>query len=116
MLPKPAIEKGEYNPKCHTRNIGNPVLHICAAPKGGLNEFYETAKDTCANEDRYQPNSASARKRKGQSGKGDEVHKFIASIRRWWRLMHRPEHGHSQNCRHDECERDIEVLAHVNRV
>ena len=30
--------------------------------------------------------------------------------------MDRPKHGHCQNSRHDECERDIKILAHVNRL
>lgn len=32
------------------------------------------------------------------------------------RLIDGPEHGHCQNRRHDECEGDIKILAHANRV
>ena len=116
MLPKPAIEQGECNPECHACNIRNPILHICAAPKGGLDELYETAKSACANKDWNEPNSASARQRKGHSGEGYEVHDFIAAIWTRRRLIDWPEHGHCQNSRHDDCKRDIEILAHANRV
>ena len=116
MLPKPAIEQSQDNSEAHTCNICNPVLHICAASKGGLDELYETAKSACANKDRKQPNSASARQRKSQSGEGYEVHDFIASIgtRRW--LIDGPKHGHCQHGCDNQCERDIEILAHVNRL
>ena len=30
--------------------------------------------------------------------------------------MDGPKHGHCQNSRHDDCKRDIEILAHANRV
>ena len=116
MLPKPAIEQRKHNPESHTRNIRNPILHICAAPKGGLYNLYEAAKDTRANEDWNEPNSACARQWKGQSGEGNKVHHFVASIWTRRRLMDGPEHGHCQNSRHDECEGDIEILAHANRV
>jgi hypothetical protein len=116
MFPKPAIEEREHNSEPHTGNIRNPILDIRAAPKGGLNELYETAKDTCAYEDGDQPNAACTRQWKGQSCEGHEVYKFVGAIRRWGRLMDRPKHSHCQYSRDNQCERDIEILAHVNRV
>ena len=112
MFPKPAIEQGEHNSEPHTGNIRNPILHIRAAPEGRLDNLYETAKSACANKDRKQPNSASARKRKGESGKGNEVHDFIASIWCRGRRLQGPEHRDTQGERHGEREGDVEVLAH----
>ena len=116
MLPKPAIEERQQNAKCHTCNIGNPILHIRAVSKGRLYNFYETAKGTCANKDWDEPNAACTRKWKGQSGKGNNVHNFVSAIRRWGRLIDWPKHGHCQNSCDNQCERDIEILAHVNRL
>ena len=113
MLAKPAIEQREHNSETHARNIGNPILHIRTASKGRLYELDETAKCACTYKDWNEPNAACTRQWKGQSCEGHEVYKFIASIRRWRRLMDGPEHGHRQNSRHDECEGDVEVLAHA---
>ena len=116
MLSKPAIEQGKHNSEPHTRNIRNPVLHISATPKGRLYELYEAAEYTRTNEDWNEPNAASARQRKGQSGEGNKVYDFIAAIWTRRRLIDRPKHGHCQYSRDNQCERDIEILAHVNRV
>ena len=94
MLAKSPIEQRKHDPKCHTRNIRNPILHIRAAPKGRLDELYETAKDTCAYDDGDQPNAACTRQWKDQSCEGNEVHDFVGSIRCWGRLMDGPKHGH----------------------
>jgi hypothetical protein len=44
------------------------------------------------------------------------VHKFVGAIRRWGWLIDRPEHGHGENCGHNQSEGDIEILAHANRL
>ena len=116
MLTKSAIEQCEYNSEPHACNIRNPILHIRAASKRRLDELYETAKGTCAHKDRDEPDAARTRQRKSECCKGNEVYNFIASI--WTRrlLMDRLKHGHCQNSSYNQCERDIEILAHVNRV
>ena len=116
MLTKSAIEQGEYNPERYTCNIRNPVLYIRTASEGRLDYLYETSKSACPNEDWNQPNTACTCQRKGQSGEGDEVHDFIGPIRRLGRLIDWPKHGHCQYSRDNQCERDIEILAHVNGV
>jgi hypothetical protein len=116
MLTKSAIEQCECNPKRYTCNIRNPILHISAAPKGRLDELYETAKGARSNKDGDQPNAACARQWKSQSCKGNQMHDFIASIRRWGRLLDRPKHGYCQHSCDYQCKRDIEILSHVNRL
>ena len=83
MLPKPAIEQSEHNPESHSRNIRNPILHVCAAPKGGLDELYEAAKGTGSDKDGEQPEAQRACQRKGQRRKGNQMHNFVGAIRSW---------------------------------
>ena len=101
MLAKSPIEQRKHDPKCHTRNIRNPILHIRAAPKGRLDELYETAKDTCTHKDWDQSKAACVGEWKSQRGEGHEVHKFVASLRRRGRLMDGPKHGYCQNSCYD---------------
>ena len=116
MLPKPAIEQRKHDSKPHACNIRNPILHIRAAPKRGLYNLYKAAEYTCSYKDRNEPKAARARQRKGECCEGNKVHHFIASSGRWGRLIDWPKHGHSQNSCDNQCERDIEILSHVNRV
>jgi hypothetical protein len=116
MLTKPAIEQREHNSEPNSCNISNPILHIRAAPKGGLDKLYETAKGACTYKDWNKSNAACTRQWKGQGGKGKQVHDFVASLWRRGRLMDGPKHGHCQNSCHNQSEGDIEMLAHVNGV
>ncbi|WQC63215.1 hypothetical protein UM181_00975 [Alphaproteobacteria bacterium US3C007] len=93
MLPKPAVDEREHNSERYADNIRYPILHICAAPKGGLDEFYEATKDTGSDKDRNEPNASCAGQWKGERCEGNEVYKFVGAIRRWGRLIDRPKHG-----------------------
>ena len=113
---KPAVDKREHNSERYANNIRYPILHISTAPKGRLEDLYEAAKCACANEDWDQPKAPRARQRKGERCEGNEVYKFVGAIRRWGWLMDRPKHGYCQYSSYNQCERDIEILAHVNRL
>ena len=41
-----SIHKATHNPKGHTKNVGDPVVHVGAAVKVRLDEFNETAEGT----------------------------------------------------------------------
>ena len=96
MLTKPAIEEREHNSERYAGNIRTPILHIGTAPEGGLDKFYETAEGAGSHKDEDQSKAASTCQWKGESGKGNEVHKFVDAIWRWGRLIDRPKHGHCQ--------------------
>ena len=83
MLPKPAIEESEHNSERYTYNIRNPILHIRAASKGRLNKLYKAAEYTCSYKDRNQSITACTYHRKGQCGKGNQMHNFVGAIRSW---------------------------------
>ncbi len=104
------------NSKDHAQDICNPIGHVCAAPERRLNELNNAPKGTGTNKDRDKPKASRAGKREGEGGKGCEMYKFITALRRRGRLMDRPKHGHCQYSSYNQCERDIEILAHVNRV
>ena len=116
VVAKSAVKERQHNSEHNTCNICNPILHIRAAPKGGLEDLNDAAIGAGAKEDGDQAKAVCARQRKGQCCKGNQMHDFIAAIWTRRRLIDRPKHRHCQYSRYDECERNVEVLAHVNRL
>ena len=110
------IKQSTATAQGHSRDIRYPVVDVRAAVEAGLDEFNGAAKRTSADEDRQQANAPRARQREGQGGEGNEVHEFVAALRRRGRRLQGPEHRDTQGERHDYGEGDVEVLAHANRV
>ena len=67
---------------------------------------------TRANEDRQQAKAARAGQWEGQCGEGNEVDNFVAARRRWRWLVQGPEHRDRERKEDDECQGNVEVLAH----
>ena len=44
------------------------------------------------------------------------MHQLVAALRRRGRRLQRPEHRDGQGERHGDCKRNVEVLAHANRL
>ena len=59
-----------------------------------------------------QAKAARAGQREGQCGEGNEVDNFVAARRRWRRLVQGPEHRDRERKEDDECQGNVEVLAH----
>ena len=116
MPAQAAVEQAQANAKDHAHDVRDPVVKVGAAVKAGLDELDGAPEGRRADEDGDQPNAACTRQWKGQSCEGHEVYKFVGAIRRWERLMDGPEHSHCQNSCDNQCEGDIEILAHANRV
>ena len=116
VLPGAPIHQAKANSDKYAERIGDPVVHFCAAVEGGLYEFNYAAKGTRADKHWQQPKPTSARKGKGQSRKGHEVYDFVTPLRRRGRRLKRPEHRDCQDGRDDNCEGDIEILAHSQRL
>ena len=97
--------------KC-TKRICHPIIHVCAAIEGGLDEFDDPTESARTDEDRGKPEPASARKGKGESSKSNEVYKFVASLWCCKRRLKRPEQRDRKNSGNDSGEGNIQKLAH----
>ena len=106
------VQQPASNAQGHARDIRDPVVDFGAPVEAGLDEFDRAAEGTRADEDGEQSDAAGAGQREGECGEGDEVHQFVAALRRWGRFQG-PEHGDGQGERHGEGQGYVEVLAHA---
>ena len=116
MLAQAPIEQAQAYAEDDAHDVRDPVVDVRAAPKGGLYKLYGATKCTGSYKHGDQSKAARTCQRKGESCKCNEVYDFITSIWARGRLMDGRKHGHCQNSRHDECQGDVEVLAHANRL
>ena len=112
MGPEASIDKAADNPNDDARNVRDPVAHVGAAVKGGLDEFNEAAEGSRPHKYRGQSNAPSSGQREGECGKGNEVDDLVATVGRRRRGLQGPEHRDRQNEGHGEGDWDVEVRAH----
>ena len=116
MAPEASIDKAADHPQDDARNVCDPVAHVGAAVKGGLDEFNEAAEGTRPDKHRRQSNAPGSGQREGECGKGNEVDDLVAAVGRRRRGLQGPEHRDRQNEGHGEGDWDVEVLAHRLRL
>ena len=112
MGPEASIDKAADHPNDDARNVCDPVGHVGAAVKGGLDEFNEAAKGTRPHKHGGQSKAPSSGQREGECCKGNEVDDLVAAVGRWRRRLQGPEHRDCQNEGHNEGDRNVEVRAH----
>ena len=112
MPAQAAIQQAPGDPDNGAHDVGDPVIDVCAAIKCRLYQFNGAAERTRANEDRQQAKAARAGQGEGECGEGNEVDNFVATRRRWRRLVQGPEHRDRERKKDDECQGNVEVLAH----
>ena len=110
--PEASIDKAADNPKGDAQNVCDPVVHVGAAVKGGLDEFNEAAKGTRPHKHWGQSNAPGSGQREGECRKGNEVYDLVAAVGRRRRGLQGPEHRDRQNEGHGEGDWDVEILAH----
>ena len=116
MGPEASIDKAADHPQDDAQNVCDPVAHVGAAVKGGLDEFNEAAKGTRPHKHGGQSNAPSSGQREGERRKGNEVDDLIAAVGRRRRGLQGPEHRNRQNEGHGEGDWDVEVFAHYARL
>jgi hypothetical protein len=75
LIPVPPgapIRQAKGNSNKHAERISNPVVHVCAAVEGGLDELNHAAKGARTDEDGDQPKPTSAGQREGESREGNK--------------------------------------------
>ena len=112
MGPEASIDKAADHPQEDADNVCDPVAHVGAAVKGGLNEFNEAAEGTRPHKHGGQSNAPGSGQREGERCKGNEVDDLVAAVGRRRRGLQGPEHRDRQNEGHGEGHRNVEVLAH----
>ena len=112
MGPEALIDKAADNPQDDAQNVCDPVVHIGAAVKGGLDELNEAAKGTRPHKYREQSKAPGSGQWEGKCSKGNEVYDLVAAVGRRRRGLQGPEHRDRQNEGHGEGDWDVEVLAH----
>ena len=114
--PEASIDKATDHPNDDAHNVRDPVAHVGAAVKGGLDEFNEAAEGTRPHKHKRQSNAPSSGQREGECGKGNEVYHFVAAVGRRRRGLQGPEHRDRQNEGDGEGDWDVEVRAHRLRL
>ena len=106
------IKQPASNAQGHAHDVRDPVVYVGAPVEARLYEFNDPAEGARADEDRKQAKAPRAGQREGECCEGDEVYQLVAALRRrGWRLQG-PEHRDGQGERHNNCEENVEVLAH----
>ena len=116
MGPEASIDKTADNPQDDTQNVCDPVVHVGAAIKGGLDELNEATKGTRPHKYRDQSNAPGSGQWEGECCKGNEMYNLVAAVGCWRRGLQGPEHCDRQSEGHDEGDRNVEVLSHHVRL
>ena len=110
--PEASVDKAADHPNDDARNVRDPVAHVGAEVKGGLDELNEAAEGTRPDKYGEQSNASGSGQREGECRKGNEVYQFVAAVGRRRRGLQGPEHRDRQNEGHGEGDWDVEVRAH----
>ena len=111
MGPEASIDKAADNPQDDAQNVCDPVAHVGAAVKGGLDELNEAAEGTRPDKNGGQSNAPGSGQREGECRKGNEVHDLIDAVGRRRRGLQGPEHRNRQNEDHGEGDWNVEFSA-----
>ena len=87
MSAEVAVKHAAANSQCDPGDVRDQVVDLGAAVEAGLDKFNGNTKCTCPYENGQEANAARAGQRKGQRCEGNKVDYFVASLRRWGRLV-----------------------------